>query len=575
MIMKINNIKYFAFAAMLGMSATSCESFLDRPAEDTYNESNFYQNDLQCVQGVNYLYNSPWYDFQRGFIKVGEVLSGNYYMGSSPYLTFTVNGSDEDLKNMSSSLWAVNGHANTVYNRLKSANASEKVKNQCMGECLAWKAMAYFYLVRSFGAVPIIHDNTAELGAGNYNSSKRVQASDVYEYIILTLEKAMELLPAKGDAGRIDKYCAEGLLAKVYLTRSGITGTRSESDLNKAAEYAKDVIDNSGRHLLEKYSDIFRMQNNQNEECLFSWHWNAGRDPWTQQNTLQSDLAMVGFDEFGDCWGGYGGMSVDLQDAFGVNLLASPKERIDVDERRKATMMLPGDVYDYFWTDKGGFNYLKFIYDKDGYGKGGPNGQLQSATGANSVKHLYGDAYDHEQALGTSAANMANGLSTHILRLADIYLIYAEAKMGLATSTTDASAIDAYYAVRSRSVASATRPASITWEDVWKERRLEMAMEGDRWYDYVRLSYYDAQRAITELKSQRRNSYWGLDAVYKEYYTNGTYTVTSSQLYNTQDPIPNVTKSSFTLPLPTEDLVFNPTLMDEPIHVDIRNTYSY
>lgn len=573
--MKINNIKYFAFAAMLGMSATSCESFLDRPAEDTYNESNFYQNDLQCVQGVNYLYNSPWYDFQRGFIKVGEVLSGNYYMGSSPYLTFTVNGSDEDLKNMSSSLWAVNGHANTVYNRLKSANASEKVKNQCMGECLAWKAMAYFYLVRSFGAVPIIHDNTAELGAGNYNSSKRVQASDVYEYIILTLEKAMELLPAKGDAGRIDKYCAEGLLAKVYLTRSGITGTRSESDLNKAAEYAKDVIDNSGRHLLEKYSDIFRMQNNKNEECLFSWHWNAGRDPWTQQNTLQSDLAMVGFDEFGDCWGGYGGMSVDLQDAFGVNLLASPKERIDVDERRKATMMLPGDVYDYFWTDKGGFNYLKFIYDKDGYGKGGPNGQLQSATGANSVKHLYGDAYDHEQALGTSAANMVNGLSTHILRLADIYLIYAEAKMGLATSTTDASAIDAYYAVRSRSVASATRPASITWEDVWKERRLEMAMEGDRWYDYVRLSYYDAQRAITELKSQRRNSYWGLDAVYKEYYTNGTYTVTSSQLYNTQDPIPNVTKSSFTLPLPTEDLVFNPTLMDEPIHVDIRNTYSY
>src|SRR5574344_194295 len=575
MIMKINNIKYFAFAAMLGMSATSCESFLDRPAEDTYNESNFYQNDLQCVQGVNYLYNSPWYDFQRGFIKVGEVLSGNYYMGSSPYLTFTVNGSDEDLKNMSSSLWAVNGHANTVDNRLKSANASEKVKNQCRGDCLAWKPLAYFYLVRSFGAVPIIHDNTAELGARNYTSSRGVQASDVYEYIILTLEKAMELLPSKGDAGRIDKYCAEGLLAKVYLTRSGITGTRSESDLNKAAEYAKDVIDNSGRHLLEKYSDIFRMQNNKHEECLFSWHWNAGRDPWTQQNTLQSDLAMVGFDEFGDCWGGYGGMSVDLQDAFGVNLLASPKERIDVDERRKATMMLPGDVYDYFWTDKGGFNYLKFIYDKDGYGKGGPNGQLQSATGANSVKHLYGDAYDHEQALGTSAANMANGLSTHILRLADIYLIYAEAKMGLATSTTDASAIDAYYAVRSRSVASATRPASITWEDVWKERRLEMAMEGDRWYDYVRLSYYDAQRAITELKSQRRNSYWGLDAVYKEYYTNGTYTVTSSQLYNTQDPIPNVTKSSFTLPLPTEDLVFNPTLMDEPIHVDIRNTYSY
>lgn len=105
---------------------------------------------------------------------------------------------------MSYSLWAVNGHANTVYNRLKTAKASQTVINQCMGECLVWKAMAYFYLVRTFGAVPIIHDNTAELAGGSYNTKFKVQAADVYEYIIMTLEKAIELLPAKGDLGRID-----------------------------------------------------------------------------------------------------------------------------------------------------------------------------------------------------------------------------------------------------------------------------------------------------------------------------------------------------------------------------------
>ena len=77
--MKIRYIKYWAFAAVLGMGTVSCEDFLNRPTEDNYNESNFYQNDEQCVQGVNYLYNSPWYDFQRGFIKVGEILSGNVY----------------------------------------------------------------------------------------------------------------------------------------------------------------------------------------------------------------------------------------------------------------------------------------------------------------------------------------------------------------------------------------------------------------------------------------------------------------------------------------------------------------
>lgn len=58
------------------------------------------------------------------------------YWGSSAYLNFSVNGTDTDLMNMAYSLWAVNGHANTVYTNLKSATASEAVKKQCMGECL-------------------------------------------------------------------------------------------------------------------------------------------------------------------------------------------------------------------------------------------------------------------------------------------------------------------------------------------------------------------------------------------------------------------------------------------------------
>lgn len=576
--MKLKYIKYWSLATALCLGTVSCEDFLDRPTEDSYNESNFYQNDEQCIQGVNYLYNSPWYDFQRGFIKVGEVLSGNEYMGNSPYLNFTVNGTDEDLVSMSYSLWAAIGHANTVYSRLKTAGGSEAVKNQCMGECLTWKAMAYFYLVRTFGDVPIVHDNTEELNGGTYNDKFKVQKADVYEYIIMTLEKAIELLPAHGETGRIDQYCAKGLLAKVYLTKSGVTGTRNAEDLAKAAEYAKDVIDNSGRSLLANYSDVFRLANNKNEECLISWHWSAGRDPWTQQNSQQSDLAMVGFDEFGDCWGGYRGPSVDLQDAFGVSALENPNNRIDNDTRRKATMMMAGDVYEYFWQDKGGFDYLRFVYDSEDYGKGGPGGEYQSPTGANHVKHLYGNNGDHEAALGISAGNMYSGLSTHILRLSDVYLVYAEAKMGTASSTTDESALAAFNAVRERAIPGTTPYTSITWEDVWKERRLELAMEGDRWYDYVRLAYYDSQRAIDELKAQRRDVYWNLGSTYKAYYESGysnwTVDATTTQ-YNTAPVIPNVTVSSFTLPFPTEDVVFNPNLMADPIHVDVRSEYSY
>lgn len=573
--MKLNNIKYWALATVLGMGATSCEDFLDRPTEDNYNVSNFYQNDEQCIQGVNYLYNSPWYDFQRGFIKIGEVMSGNMYWGSSPYLDFSVNGTDQDLINMSYSLWAANGHANTVYSNLQAANASEAVKNQCMGECLTWKALAYFFLVRTFGDVPIVHDNNADLTSGTYNEKFKVKRANVYEYIVMTLEKAIELLPETAASGRIDKYCAEGLLAKVYLTKAGVTGSLNADDLANAAKYAKDVIDNSGRSLLPVYSDIFRLKNNRSEESLIAWRWSSGRDPWTQQNTLQSDLAMVGFDEFGDCWGGYGGPSVDLQLAFGVDVLANPDSRTDTDTRRQATMMLPGDVYSYFWTDKGGFDYLKFIYDAE-YGKGGPGGTLQSPTGANNVKHLYGNANDHVEGAGTSAQNMASSLATHILRLADVYLIYAEAMIGTGSSTTDASALAAFNAVRNRAIPGAEPKTSITWDDVWKERRLELAGEGDRWYDYVRLSYYNPQKAIAELKAQKRNAFWGLDALYKGYFESGQWVVDeTSMMYDEDTPIPNANESIFTLPFPTEDVVFNENLMKDPIEVDVRSEFSY
>ena len=585
----MKHIKYLYIAvAFTGAILTiSCGDFLDRPAEDSYNAGNFYKDDSQCVQGVNYLYNSPWYDFQRGFIKVGEVMSGNYYWGSSPYMTLTVNSTDADLMNMSNSLWAVIGHANTVYNYLKNASSSQSVKNQCMGECLAWKAMAYFFLVRSFGDVPIVHDNSTMLADGSYSNVSRVQKSDVYDYIIMTLEKAMELLPKAGNPGRIDYYSAEGLLAKVYLYKSGVNanghGQRNSDDLNKAASYAKDVIEHSGRTLMANYSDVFRLQNALNRECLFSWLWTADTSIWTVQNTLQSDLAMQGFDEFGDCWGGYSGPSVDLQEAFGVSPLDDPATRTDVDERRKATMMMAGDFYDYFWEDKTdeqgrkGFNFLQFLYDSNGYGSGGP-WTLQSATGVNSVKHLYGDAYDHKTHAvdGISASNMHSSLATPVLRLSDVYLVYAEAVIGNNNSTTDASAIDAFYKVRSRAIKSAARPTSITWNDVWKERRLELAMEGDRWYDFVRRSYYDMSGATNELKQQKRGAYYGLNTLYKNYYESKSWNVDASTMhYATETLAPNVSEQTFTLPFPSQDVVFNGNLQKTPVHVDVRSTYAY
>ena len=577
--MKIKNIKYAAVAIFLGFGMSSCSDFLDRPVEDNYNTENYYTSDDACISGVNYLYNSPWYDFQRGYIKVGEVMSGNMYWGSSPYMNFSVNGTDQDLINMSYSLWAVIGHTNTVYQSLKGAKASEAIKNQCMGECLAWKAMSYFFLVRSFGDVPIVHNNSDNIKNGDYNTLSKIQKSDVYDYIIMTLEKAMSLLPkTKSTTGRIDYYCAEGLLAKVYLTKAGVSGTLNKDDLTKAAEYSDDVIKNSGRTLLASYEDIFRGSKNASDESLFAWRWTVGAH-WTCQNTLQSDLAPDGFDENGDCWGGYDGPSVDLMDAFGISPAIDPSKRIDKDIRRKATIMMAGDTYSYFWRDhtmknnKKGFSYLQFWYDKT-YNKAA-SGQCQGPCGCNNVKNLYGDNADHIAEMAITPARMANALATQILRLSDVYLVFAESEV-LLGNTTNTDALKAFNAVHQRAVPTDVEKKSLTFDDIWKERRLEFAGEGDRWYDYVRRSYYDVNACIKELTAQRRNAMWNCDGAYKTYYESGVWDASNIE-YDTKTAAPNVTASSFTLPYPTEDVALNPNLGSNatPIHIDVRNTYSY
>ena len=581
--MKLSNLKYIAFALLLGGTLTSCEDFLDRPNEDSYNDANYYANDDQVKVSTNSLYSSPWYDFlSRGFYKIPEVMSGNLYMGQSPYLTFTVNGSDPDITSTSCSLWAVNAQANTIYNRLQTANASASAKNTAMGECLAWKAMAYFYLVRIWGDVPIVHNNSSEIAAGDYNNKYKVKAADVYEYIVMTLEKAIDLLPNTNSAGRIDIWGAKGLLAKVYLAKSGIkcngNGQRDENDLAKAAELAKDVIDNSGKKLMEHYADIFRGENNNCEESLIGWRWTADQLNYTCGNCLTSELAPSGFCEY-QSWGDWTAPSVDLEEAFGVTPLQNPNSRPATDERRKATMMMAGDTYSQWWQDKGGFNYIKFLYDKK-YAPGSNDG-LQSGTGANIAKHLYGDDADHIKAFGRSAGKQTSDLSTHVLRLADVYLIYAEAKIGNAGSTTDESAIDAYYQVWHRARPTLfDKPSSITLDEVLKERRLELALEGDYWFDLVRMSYYNVEKAINIIKNQKRNAYNGLGDLYKAYYNkgndNGPWNVDESTMfYDTYTPKPNVTASIFTLPFPQGDVVYNPHLMEEAQHVDVREAFSY
>jgi hypothetical protein len=78
------------------------------------------------------------------------------------------------------------------------------------------------------------------------------------------------MVTRKNQTGRIDKYFCIWIVVKVYLTKSGygMEGSRRQEDLDNAALYAGKVIEESGRNLLPKYSDIFRLKINFSEESL-------------------------------------------------------------------------------------------------------------------------------------------------------------------------------------------------------------------------------------------------------------------------------------------------------------------
>jgi starch-binding outer membrane protein, SusD/RagB family len=545
--------KLIIMTVMVFLGSACGKDFLNRPPEDSYTTDSFYTTDEQLYESANPLYGGVWFDYQRAFLAIGDAMAGNSNKGGTdPFFSFSVNGSTTDLLNASNSAWTAVAYCNSVIENVSvkaGPNCSAAVKNAVIGEAMVWKGMAYFYLVRMFHNVPIIHSNSKLIDAGTASKVMKNPASDVYEYIVRTLTGAADLLPASGLPGRINKWTAYGLLAKVYLARSGLgqSGTRNQADLDNAKLYAGKVIFESGLSLTANYADLFTIsKGNRNPENLLSWHWVVAPD-WGPQNALQADLAVQNFTGHGDGWGTWSGPSIDLENAFGED--AKSKTRQNIDVRRKATMMMFSDLYLNWWRNKGGFTCT---YDNESV--------FASPTGAFAVKHIVGSKEDHMAETGGIPSDfMKTSLSTHLLRLADVYLVYAESFLPTVTSeTSDAAALNAYNAVRTRAIKSWVPATSIKFMDVFKERRLELAYEGDNWYDYVRLHYFEPQMAINLLGDQERGSYGGLTAFYKDPANVVTF---SSQKF-----IP--TDNTFILPFPEVDVSINPNLLKDPVPFD-------
>jgi hypothetical protein len=364
-----------------------------------------------------------------------------------------------------------------------------------------------------WGEVPIIEDNTKLIKSPLVNKNK---IEDVYRFVIEDLTFAAENLPKTDQPGRVTSWSAKGMLSKVYLTRAGVGqtgGSRNQEFLNLAKTYAKDVIANSGLSLLPSYADLFKTKFNDNQESLFALQWSATTE-WMNGNQLLTYSPSNDINpQKGGAWGAPG-VSYDLYLAY------TEQDSI----RRKASFMLPGDHYPELNAAGGGY----------------------TAASPGMKKHIIGNEADNNSPAMSYLGSIEHNA---LLRLADVYLVYAEAVLGNDVSTSDADALLYFNKVRTR--AGVDPLTSINEDIILKERRVEFACEGQYWYDLVRLSYYNPQKAVALLSNQQRVLFD---------YDKDSKTATPNDPIGTISP---ATSATFTLQLPTTEVVVNPKL-NEP-----------
>ena len=543
----MRKMKYKGYIACLAFLSflTGCDKdFLERPPKDRIVDANYYQTAEQVLSSTSPLYNVVWFAYNdQASHGIGDARAGLLYSPSyqSENIRMNTTGVTGENGNSWRAFYNVVGQANTAIvniNKFAPESVPADVKNHAIGEARFMRGVAYSYLVQNWGAVPIIANNETVL---TDTTIARNTEESVWEFILRDIRYASKVLPETPvQTGRLTKWAAEGMLAKMFLTRAGVGagGSRRQSDLDSAAYYAKRVIDNSGKTLMPDYAELFRTANNNNQESLFALQWKYDGD-WGTQNSVQAFLAFgSSITGFGDGWGGDIGGSLHALQLY---------EDLEQDERRKATYMLPGDNYDY----------IHEIVDEKIvplHVRTDNNGQEDYKSRANVKKYVVGLPSDN----AGKVTQQHTEINTYMLRLADIYLIYAEAILGNNASTSDATALEYFNAVRTR--AGLEPKSSITWADIHNERMVEFAMEGQGWYEFTRLHYYNPQLAYQMLSSQDRGLFW--------IYPNDKDNATSWELVPQSTPLTrtvNVNESNFYLPLPATELSRAPNLKKEPV----------
>lgn len=483
---------------------TSCEDFLTSTNTTNANQETYFDSDEALETATAPLYNYVWSDFNgKLYYSMGDGRSNNLTARWSdyiyPFTNFTETALSPGLEEAWGSLYSVIAQANYTITNIQNYSSSavtEEAKIQAYAEARFMRGVAYWYVASLWGKGIIYTDTAAQVTNPIVPPHRQV---DVIEFAIRDLEYAAANLSAtEGDPGRVTCYSAFGMLSRIYLSMAGLTtsgaydGTNIETDFNDGErnEYYLDLAKKAALKciegpyaLMDNYADLFAVKTwNNNSESVFQLQWLQGSTDaigWGGGNALSAFFSwstMVGETN----WGNATYASWDMVQEY------DPADT----KRRHATIATVGAYYPDLNTENGGYTY---DVTEDGYeGK------------CNVKKHVIGKLADNGQSYQQSS-----GVNTYMMRLAEVYLNLAEAILGNDETTNDEVALQYYNKVRTR--AGMPTKLIIGYEDLRYERRIELAYEGQYWYDLLRRAYYQQQEVVNYLNSQERNRGYSWD----------------------------------------------------------------
>ena len=451
-VMKLSkSILSVALGATTFLGLTSCgDDFLDRQPIDQITVDNFYRTETDLESGILAAYTalqSQQY-FGEGW-RVDETPSDDSRQNfGSAIDNFSVTAGSGEVASYWSGRYRLVTLANIMIDKAPEAEVSEEVITRVQAEARFLRAIAYYDIVRIFGAAPLI---TEPPSLDVDLLLPRSSTSDIYALIKDDLAFAAEHLPLERDNGRATSGAANAYLASVHLTLREYEDARDRS---------LEVINSGVYELMPDYGDLWVKETyDNNSESVFEVQY-AGCESWGTGNMRQAFFAPwnQGITKNTDGWGSL--VPTDPGQDNPTTTAADVWEEGDV--RRYWSMMEPDNYYPTLNPGDGGYTYPS-------NGAGGASRNIK--------KYVMGG--------GSDVCFMSTPQNGSMMRYSEVILTYAEAVTNLSSGISlNEEVVELVNGLRRR--AQVPELEFLDFEILDLERRREFMFESKRWFDILR-----------------------------------------------------------------------------------------